>query len=147
MAVTLFLGDLHLNPAAPERTARFRRFVELVRTEWPGRSADAYILGDLFDFWYEMRSAILDHYAAELEVLKEFAGTVRSVNILFGNRDFAYGNWLPEKVAPNIGILGDGADVEVEGRKLRLEHGDLLCRRDEGYQQIGRASWRGRGWR
>ncbi|MDZ7825711.1 MAG: hypothetical protein U5R48_06575 [Gammaproteobacteria bacterium] len=47
MIRTLFISDLHLDPAAPEGIERFRRFAAEVA---PGADA-LYILGDLFEMW------------------------------------------------------------------------------------------------
>lgn len=134
-----FISDIHLNPEFPERTERFRSFVDIMRQR-PESPADlqVYILGDLFDFWYERNRGLFEYYAKELELLRELAQSVKSVGIIFGNRDFSYEEHFPRHVGSNIRILGDEAEVLLNGKRTLLIHGDLLCRNDGGYLRFRR---------
>jgi UDP-2,3-diacylglucosamine hydrolase len=134
-----FISDIHLNPEYPERAERFREFVEAVE-ESPGarESAQVYILGDLFDFWYEQNRKIFIYFERELALLRRLAGAARDVGIIFGNRDFAYECHLPRRIGGNIRILGDEAEISPAGRRILLLHGDLLCRNDKAYLRARR---------
>ncbi len=125
---TLFLSDLHLSPARPEKLALFR---ELLRG--PARNADAvYILGDLFDeFW----TGNDDRTPPCGEVIKELKAFTTSGGRLFlqrGNRDLMMG--------PDFGyltgatVLPDLTLVDLDDEPVLIMHGDLLCTRDTSYQ-------------
>ena len=69
-ASIFFLSDAHLG-AEPEsleaaRQARLHSFLETL----PGRASTLYIVGDLFDFWFEYRTAIPRRLFRTLAVLE-----------------------------------------------------------------------------
>ena len=126
---TLFVSDLHLDPARPAITELFLAFL---RGE--ARNADAlYILGDLFEAWIgdDTPSPAADAVATELRAL---ADSGVPVYFMAGNRDFLVG----EDYARRAGfrILPDPTVIDLYGRPVLLMHGDLLCTDDVAYQQF-----------
>lgn len=128
---TLFISDLHLDPARPEITALFLDFLAR-EAGGDGRGVEAlYILGDLFEAW------IGDDDPSELAVtvaagLRGLADTGVPVHFMRGNRDFLLG----EDYARRAGfrILPDPAVIDLYGKPALLMHGDLLCTGDVEYQ-------------
>ena len=135
---TLFVSDLHLDPARPAITALFLRFL---RTE--AVDADAlYILGDLFEAW------VGDDVGGEpaqavRTALKALSASGVPVYFQRGNRDFLAG----ARFAADTGatLLPDPAVVELYGEPTLLMHGDLLCTGDTAYQAF-RAQVRAPAW-
>ena len=85
---------------------------------------ELYILGDLFEFWYEYRKQIFELYAKDLLAL-ENAWQAGVKIFLFGNRDFAYGRYVNKRFGATV--LGDGQQITLhDSRPVWLEHGDLL---------------------
>jgi len=129
-----FISDAHLgvDPAAQEgaRTARLHDFLNSL----PGRASSLYIVGDLFDFWFEYRTAIPRHYFPTLAVLQRLRDSGLDITYLNGNHDF----WLGSFFRDTLGIRTiDGATtVEAQGRRLWLHHGDGLVSGDVGYQVL-----------
>ncbi|ATD68270.1 MULTISPECIES: UDP-2,3-diacylglucosamine diphosphatase [Luteimonas] len=126
---TLFISDLHLDPARPEITALF-----LALLDGEAREADAlYILGDLFESWVgdddpsEAGAAVARHLAA----LKA-AGV--PVVFMHGNRDFLVGHEYARRAG--MTLLPDPAVIDLYGRPVLLTHGDLLCTGDVEYQAV-----------
>lgn len=124
---TLFISDLHLDPARPAITELFLRFLREDAVD-----ADAlYILGDLFEAWIgdDTPSPAADAVATALHALAD-----RGVPLYFmpGNRDFLVG----EDYARRAGfrILPDPSVIDLYGRPTLLLHGDLLCTDDTAYQ-------------
>ncbi len=130
-ASTFFISDLHLDPARPQATDAFVRFVST-----RARAADAlYILGDLFEVWLgdDDDSALTRTVSTALRALA--AGGV-SVYFLRGNRDFLLG---PDYAARcGMRLLPDPCVIDLHGRPTLLMHGDLLCTADHDYQQFRR---------
>jgi UDP-2,3-diacylglucosamine hydrolase len=120
----LFLADVHLSPAWPERTARL---VRLLAREVP-RAAEVYILGDLFDYWIGPKHLGLPDYAEALDALRRASAAGVRVVYLHGNRDLL----LCQRFAEAVGVeMAAGAlDLVVAGQRVRLCHGDQLCTRD-----------------
>jgi UDP-2,3-diacylglucosamine hydrolase len=136
---TLFVSDLHLDPARPEITALFLRFLR-------GEAVDAdalYILGDLFEAWVgdDDPSDTGAFVATKLRALRD-AGV--PVYFQRGNRDFLAG----ARFAADTGarLLPDPAVVNLYGEPTLLMHGDLLCTGDTAYQAF-RAQVRAPQWR
>ena len=136
---TLFVSDLHLDPARPEITALFLRFLRSEAVD-----ADAlYILGDLFEAWVgdDVGGEPAQSVRAALRALVD-AG----VPVFFqrGNRDFLAG----ARFASDTGarLLPDPAVVNLYGEPTLLMHGDLLCTGDAAYQAF-RAQVRAPQWR
>ncbi len=126
---TLFLSDLHLDPARPEITALFLAFLDA-----EARDADAlYVLGDLFESWVgdddpsDAGAAVAARFAA----LRE-AGV--PVAFLHGNRDFLVGRTYAQRA--RMTLLPDPAVIDLYGRPVLLTHGDLLCTGDVEYQAV-----------
>ena len=128
---TLFISDLHLDPARPYITALFLTFLQ----DEASRADALYILGDLFEAW------IGDDDDAELarEVASHLSALVRSgvpVYFIRGNRDFLLGQAYAHRAGFNI--LPDPCVVSLYGTPVLLLHGDLLCTNDTGYLAVRR---------
>lgn len=133
-ASIFFLSDAHLG-AEPEsveavRQARLLSFLESLA----GRASTLYIVGDLFDFWFEYRTAIprrLFRTLAALDALKRSGVEIVYLN---GNHDF----WLGPFLSETLGLRTvDGAvTVEAQGRRLWVHHGDGLMGGDLGYKLL-----------
>ncbi|MEE7566893.1 UDP-2,3-diacylglucosamine diphosphatase, partial [Xanthomonas sp. Kuri4-3] len=124
---TLFISDLHLDPARPAITELFLRFLQD-----EARTAKAlYILGDLFEAWIgdDTPSAAADAVAAALHALAD-AGV--PVYFMPGNRDFLVGADYARRAG--FRILPDPCVIDLYGRPTLLMHGDLLCTDDTAYQ-------------
>ncbi len=135
---TLFVSDLHLDPARPDITALFLRFL---REE--AATADAlYILGDLFEAWVgdDDPSVAGAEVAAGLHALAQ-AGV--PVYFMHGNRDFLVGAGYARRAG--MRLLPDPAVVSLYGEPVLLMHGDLLCSDDTAYQAF-RAQTRDPDW-
>ena len=126
---TLFISDLHLDPARPQITELFLEFLD-----GEARSADAlYILGDLFESWVgdddpsEAGTAVAQRLAA-------LSASRVPVAFMHGNRDFLVGRAYAERAG--MALLPDPAVILLYGRAVLLTHGDLLCTGDVEYQAV-----------
>jgi UDP-2,3-diacylglucosamine hydrolase len=136
-----FLSDAHLGAESADREAprveRLHRFLGSL----PGRASALYIVGDLFDFWFEYRTAVPRRHFPTLAALRRLHDAGVAITYLNGNHDF----WLGGFLAETIGVRTvDGAcTVEAQGRRLWVHHGDGLVGGDLGYRAL-RSVIRGR---
>ena len=124
---TLFISDLHLDPSRPAITDLF---LDFLRGE--ARQADAlYILGDLFEAWIgdDTPSSAADAVAL---ALREVSDAGVPVYFIRGNRDFLLGNDYAARAG--MRILPDPSVIQLYGKPVLLQHGDLLCTDDVAYQ-------------
>jgi UDP-2,3-diacylglucosamine hydrolase len=126
---TLFVSDLHLDPARPEATARFHRFLE---GAVPGADA-LYILGDLFEYWAGDDGLALDFPKAIASDLSR-ASRLAPLFFMHGNRDFLAAKEFAR--ATGATLLEDPTRIDLYGRATVLLHGDTLCTDDAAYQRF-----------
>ena len=130
----VFLSDAHLG-AAP-RAAEAPREQRL--HEWlaalPARAGELVIVGDLFDFWFEYRSAIPRRHFPTLAALQRLVESGVRVRYLPGNHDFWLGRFFDEE----LGIETEPGPITLErqGRRIWVHHGDALLGGDLGYRVL-----------
>ena len=128
---TLFVSDLHLSAARPDKLELFLAFAACAT----GRASSIYILGDLFEVWLGDD----DHSSPHQDVINALADLREAgVDVAFaqGNRDFLCGERFAERTG--VRLLPDFETVDLHGRRALLTHGDLLCTRDVKYQRFRR---------
>jgi len=138
-SLTLFISDLHLDPARPEITRLFHQFLQ-----HEARGAQAlYILGDLFEAWIgdDDDAPLLEEIAVSLRAVHD-AGV--RVFFMHGNRDFLLGHDYAARAGMHL--LPDPSVVMLYGEPVLLMHGDLLCTDDLAYQEF-RSQSRAPAWR
>jgi UDP-2,3-diacylglucosamine hydrolase len=131
-----FVSDAHLGaepaPAEAERAERLHRFFAWL----PEVASTLYIAGDLFDFWFEYRTAIPRRLFPTLCALRRLRAAGVELHYLTGNHDF----WLGDFLAREIGVHRhpSGIDLTLQGRRIYLHHGDGLVGGDLGYRVLRR---------
>lgn len=126
-----FVSDAHLGAHIPSCEHREEYLLSFFDKIVRGNS-HLFLMGDIFDFWIEYAHAIRPDYFQALHVLKSLVEDGTEVHYLAGNHDFALGSFLSEKVG--ITVHPDKLDIELQGRKVHLYHGDGLLKADVGYR-------------
>lgn len=129
-----FASDLHLGaPNREESWVRERRFVN-----WLDRikddAAEIYLVGDLFDFWFEYRRAVPPGHVRVLGKLAELTDRGLPVHLFTGNHDMWIFDYLPRET----GVILHRHPIERswEGHRFHIGHGDGLGPGDHGYKFI-----------
>jgi UDP-2,3-diacylglucosamine hydrolase len=130
-----FIADAHLGAPFPEAKEWERRCIDFLR-RLPGRASALYVLGDLFDFWIEYRNAIRADYFPVVHELKNLVDRGIPVHYFAGNHDFALGPFVRERLG--ITVYPGEAAMTLQGKRVRLYHGDGLLRADVGYRLLKR---------
>lgn len=125
----LFVSDLHLDSAAPEAN---EQFLEFLRTHAAGAEA-LYILGDMFESWVgdDETDPGKGRICAGLRAL---TSTGVACFALHGNRDFLLGAGFCERTG--LVLLDDPVVAELDGERVLVTHGDVLCTDDHAYQEL-----------
>ena len=123
-----FLADIHLAEHRPAITAAFLDTLAAIA----GDAEEVYILGDLYDYWLgdDLASPFHQRIAAALAALP------CPVYYQHGNRDFLLGEAYAR--AAHLHLLPERYRLQLGDTPVLLEHGDLLCTDDRGYQRLRR---------
>lgn len=98
--------------------------------------AALYVLGDLFDFWFEFRGSVTNIHPSVIAKLYELAASGCPLGFAGGNHDF----WMLDYVKRELGASVSDAwlELEIQGKKVCLAHGDGLMTGDTGYKILKR---------
>jgi UDP-2,3-diacylglucosamine hydrolase len=96
------------------------------------QASHVFIVGDLFDFWFEYHHLIPKQFQRILSALGELKDKGVQIDYLCGNHDFWLGDFLPQQLG--IPVHKDSLTVERQGKKLFISHGDGLAKSDWGYR-------------
>ena len=125
-----FVSDVHLGLRVGDPAEREGRFVAFLRS-LPEDAGALYLLGDIWDFWYEYRDVVPKGYIRVFSALQDLMD--RGVDVYFfqGNHDVWTYSYFEE-----LGMkkLVQPAVVEMEGKRFCLGHGDGLGPVPFGYR-------------
>ncbi|MGQ9678042.1 MAG: UDP-2,3-diacylglucosamine diphosphatase [bacterium] len=117
-----FVSDLHLGSGEHFAERRFIEFLLSIK----GKSAGLYILGDLFEFWFEYRRVVPKVGLDVLAVLRELSESGTKIFLFRGNHDIWFKGWLETELKAQ-GVF-DELEMEIDGLRVFLAHGDSLDR-------------------
>lgn len=131
---TLFISDLHLEPAHPGITEIFLNFLQSEQA----LQADAlYILGDFFAAW--IGDDNLSEFNKKIIVaLQNFTAKGIPTYFMHGNRDFLIGKRFLQQTGCQL--LIDPTLIDLYGEPALLMHGDTLCTDDIKYLKFRRVA-------
>ncbi len=129
-----FLSDFHLG--APNRAASLLREKRIIQFlgEIKNDAAAIFIVGDLFDFWYEYRTVVPKGFVRILGKLAEITDAGIPVYFFTGNHDMWMKGYFEEEL--NIPVYHEPKTFEWNGKKFLVGHGDGLGPGDHGYKFI-----------
>lgn len=129
-----FLSDFHLGaPDAPTSLQREKKIVEFL-TEIRGDAEEIFIVGDMFDFWYEYRKVVPKGHVRLLGKLAEITDAGIPIHFFVGNHDMWMNDYL--SVETNIKVYFAPHEFEFSNRKFLVGHGDGLGPGDRGYKML-----------
>ena len=127
-----FASDLHLGaPDHSKSLVREKHFVKWLDSI-KDQAAELYLVGDVFDFWFEYKHAVPKGYVRLLGKLAELADRGTQIHIFSGNHDLWYKDYLSEEFGAIIHF--EPIEKEFFGKKFYLAHGDGLGPGDHGYK-------------
>jgi UDP-2,3-diacylglucosamine hydrolase len=136
-----FISDAHLGLEDKTKERLKESLLVSFLEEIKGDAKELYIVGDLFDFWFEYKYVVPKGYYRFLAKLSELTDSGLKVYYLAGNHDFWRGNYFKEEFG--IEILNEPFERVIEGKRFFIHHGDGLAYNDTGYK-IARAILRNR---
>lgn len=131
----LFVSDVHLGLESPERErAKERKLVSFLNQ---AQQADTlFILGDLFDYWFEYKRVMQKGYYRTFTALADLTEAGTEVHYIIGNHDFLHKDFFEKELS--VKLYYDTVSFTLNGKKFFLAHGDGLVKNDGGYRILKR---------
>lgn len=121
--LTYFVSDVHLGLDVNGPGEREARFVSFLRGIPADRTEALYMLGDIWDFWYEYRDVVPKGYARVFAALMDLRDAGVKLYFFQGNHDI-WTFWYLQELG--VKVLEQPYEVEIGGKVFCLGHGDGL---------------------
>lgn len=127
-----FLSDFHLgvpdSASSLEREKKIVRFLDTAKLD----AAVIFIVGDLFDFWYEYKTVVPKGYVRILGKMAEITDSGIPIHFFVGNHDMWMRDYFQKEL--NIPVYFEPVTFDFNGKKFLVGHGDGLGPGDHGYK-------------
>jgi UDP-2,3-diacylglucosamine hydrolase len=131
-----FFSDAHLGLGSKEeenqKELRLIRFLDHIQRD----AKQIYIVGDLFDYWFEYKTVVPKRYFRLLSKLSELKEHHIKVFFIAGNHDFWVNDYFRDELGMEIYI--NPIEKEIYGKRFLIHHGDGLLKKDIGYRILKR---------
>lgn len=127
-----FASDFHLG--IPDRENSLQREKKIIRwlSAIEDDAAGIFLVGDIFDFWFEYKHTIPKGFTRFLGKLAELTDSGIPVIIFTGNHDMWMFDYLPQEL--NLTLHRSSVVYEIRGKKVMIGHGDGLGPGDLAYK-------------
>ena len=129
-----FASDFHLG--VPDYTSSLQRERQIIR--WldsiKQEAHSIYLLGDIFDFWFEYKHTIPKGYVRLLGKLAELRDSGIPIFFFTGNHDMWMFDYFPKELG--IPVYRKPQLLEIGDQKLLVGHGDGLGPGDHTYKVL-----------
>ncbi len=130
--VYFFISDIHLGFLSPveeeEREKLLVKFLQYTK----GKADELFILGDLFDYWFEYKRVVQKDFFRTLNALAELTDSGINIHYIIGNHDFLHKNFFEKKIGASLYF--DPISVTLNNKLFYIGHGDGLVKNDTGYK-------------
>lgn len=127
-----FASDFHLGVPNREKSLEREKLIVQWMDDIKKDAAELYLMGDLFDFWFEYRRAIPKGFTRLMGKIAEFCDAGIPVYVFTGNHDMWMFDYLQDELG--VTIYRKPVTKEFYGKKFFLAHGDGLGPGDKSYK-------------
>ena len=129
-----FASDIHLGlPSHEKSLVREKLFVQWL-DEIKNEASEIYLLGDIFDYWFEYKKVVPRGFTRFLGKIAEITDQGIPIHFFTGNHDIWILDYLP--VESGIILHRNPIQKEFNGLRFYLGHGDGLGPGDKGYKML-----------
>jgi UDP-2,3-diacylglucosamine hydrolase len=129
-----FLSDFHLGApdfkSSLEREKTIVEFLDIIKRD----AAEVFIVGDIFDFWYEYRKVVPKGHVRLLGKMAELTDLGIKLHFFVGNHDMWMKDYFENEL--NVPVYFGPKDFEWNGKTFHIAHGDGLGPGDHKYKFI-----------
>ena len=129
-----FASDFHLGAPDYESSRRREELIVSWLDQIKADCEELFLVGDLFDFWFEYKKAIPKGFVRLQGKIAEFTDAGIPVHVFTGNHDMWMFDYLPQELGVNL--YREPIHRTFNGKKFLIGHGDGLGPGDYGYKFI-----------
>lgn len=129
-----FASDFHLG--IPDFASSLEREKKIVRwlTQVSKDASEIYLVGDLFDFWFEFKTVVPKGFTRLLGKLAELSDSGIKLHIFHGNHDLWQFGYLEKELG--CAIYPKPITINLHGKQFHIAHGDGLGPGQKGFKFI-----------
>jgi len=128
----LFISDIHLGLQAKEveqeKEKLLVKFLEFAESNCD----ELFIVGDLFDYWFEYKRVYQKGFFRTLTSLKNLTDKGKKVHYFIGNHDFLHRDFFEKEIGAKM--YKDAVEFSLNEKKFFIGHGDGMVENDTGYK-------------
>jgi UDP-2,3-diacylglucosamine hydrolase len=129
-----FLSDFHLgvpdHASSLLREKAVIRFLDIAKLD----AAVIFIVGDLFDFWFEYKKVVPKGFVRVMGKLAEITDAGIPIHFFVGNHDMWMDGYFEAEL--NIPVYHEPREFQFNDKKFLVGHGDGLGPGDHGYKML-----------
>lgn len=129
-----FASDFHLGVPSLEKSLLREKKIVRWLDEVKRDAAEIFLVGDLFDFWFEYKRTVPRGFTRLLGKISELTDSGIPVHVFTGNHDMWIFDYLPRECG--VSVFRVPIEREWNGKKFLIGHGDGLGPGDHGYKFI-----------
>lgn len=129
-----FLSDFHLGVPTPQGSLEREKLIVQFLNTIKDKAAEIFIVGDMFDFWYEYKYVVPRGYTRLLGKLAELSDAGIKLHFFVGNHDMWMTDYFQQEL--NMAVYHEPHDFERNGKTFLVGHGDGLGPGDKGYKRL-----------
>jgi UDP-2,3-diacylglucosamine hydrolase len=126
----VFASDFHLG--VPDYFSSLEREKKIIDWLHTYKDSSIYLIGDLFDFWYEYKHVVPKNYVRILGTLALLRDNGTEIKLFTGNHDLWMFDYFEKEL--NIPVLRKPIVINAQNKILFVGHGDGLGPDDKGYK-------------
>ena len=119
-----FVSDIHLGSGSVAEQRRVERLFLDFLTKIEGDAESLYLVGDIFDFWFEYKRVVPRGFVRVLGRLAELSDKGVKIVMLTGNHDMWVGDYLTKECG--ITLYTKPQTIIVADKTLFVAHGDNM---------------------
>ncbi|MBP8849439.1 MAG: UDP-2,3-diacylglucosamine diphosphatase [Breznakibacter sp.] len=129
-----FASDVHLGAAGIKDPKMHERIFVSWLDSIKESASEIYLLGDIFDFWWEYKTVIPRGFARFIGKLCELTDRGITIHYFTGNHDMWIFDYLPSETG--VKLYREAVSITLNGKRFFLAHGDGLGSYDKKYNML-----------
>ncbi len=129
--IYFFISDIHLGlqdkAIEVEKEKKLIDFLKFAQNNCD----ELFIVGDLFDYWFEYKRVYQKGYYRTLTAIKDLSEKNIKIHYFIGNHDFLHRDFFEKEFGALM--YHDAISTELNGKKFFIAHGDGMVSNDTGY--------------